>query len=139
MAMSAILAESGFRLNRTAPKDGSELQQMTSYDSVDYAVSGNVNNADFGYYTFARFTLTGGSYDLTGIADGAGQEGLGGRLLRIVNTSASGLTLTLKHEDGSSISQNRFWLPGSGDYEVAQHETVQLWYDMTSYRWRVAA
>jgi hypothetical protein len=138
MALSAIMAESGFRLNRVAPKDGSELQQMTSYESTDYAVSGNVDDADFGYYTIVRCTLTGGAHDLTGIADGAGQEGLGGRILRIINTSASGLTLTLKH-DATSTAANRFYLPAGGDYGVAQYEAVQLWYDLASLRWRVAA
>ena len=138
MAMSAILAESGFRLNRVAPKDGSELQQMTSYDSVDYAVSGNVDNADFGYYTIVRCTLTGGSHNLTGIIDGAGQEGLGGRLLRIINTSASGLDLTLVH-DATSTAANRFYLASGANLIVPQFGAVQLWYDLASLRWRVAA
>jgi hypothetical protein len=138
MALSAILAESGFRLNRVAPKDGSELQQMTSYDSVDYAVSGNVDDADFGYYTVVRCTLTGGSYNLTGIANGAGQEGLGGRLLRIINTSASALGLTLLH-DATSTAANRFYLSGGDDLLVPQFGAVQLWYDIASLRWRVAA
>jgi hypothetical protein len=138
MALSAIMAESGFRLNRVAPKDGSELQQMTSYDSVDYAVSGNVDDADFGYYTVVRCTLTGGSHNLTGIADGAGQEGLGGRLLRIINTSATGLTLTLMH-DTDSTAANRFYLASGNDLAVPQFGAVQLWYDVASLRWRVAA
>lgn len=138
VALQTTLAESGRRLNQTAPKDGSELQQMSSYDSVDFAMAANTDNADIGYYTIARVTLSGGSYDLTGILDGAGQEGVGGRLLRIINTSASALTLTLKH-DATSAAANRFYLPGGGDYAVAQYEAAQLWYDLASLRWRVAA
>jgi hypothetical protein len=138
VAVRESLAESARRNNETTPKDGSELQQMSSYDSVDYAIAANTDDADLGYYTVARCTLSGGSYDLTGVADGGGQESVGGRLLRLINTSASALTLTLKH-DQTSAAANRFYLPGGGDYAVAQYEAVQLWYDIASLRWRVAA
>lgn len=135
--LNQLLGEMARRVNLTAPKDGSELQQMTSYDSVDYAVTGNVDNADFGYYTVIRCTLTGGSYDLTGVANGAGQEGVGGRLLRIVNTSATGLNLTLKH-DATSTAGNRFYLTSGADLVVPQFGSAQLWYDLASLRWRTA-
>jgi hypothetical protein len=138
VGLQLSFAEMARRVNLTSPKDGSELQRMSSYDSVDFAMAANADDADIGYYTIARVTLSGGSHDLTGIADGAGQEGAGGRLLRIINTSASALTLTLKH-DTTSTAGNRFYLPGGGDYTVAQYEAAQLWYDLASLRWRVAA
>jgi hypothetical protein len=138
VAMREALAANARRNNETAPKDGSELQQMTSYDSVDYAMSGNVNNADFGYYTVVRCTLTSGDYDLTGIANGAGQDAVGGRLLRIINTSTEDRTINVIHGSASSTDINRILLP-STPYAVARNETVQLWYDIAALRWRLAA
>jgi hypothetical protein len=137
MALSALIAESGFRVNRTTPKDGSELQQMSSYDSVVFpTMTGDVDDADVGYYGVARFALTGGDHSLTGIANGAGPEGVGGRLLRIINTSAP--TLNLAHQAAGSDEINRFILP-SNPYPIDQNETVQLWYDIAALRWRLAA
>ncbi len=138
VAVRAALEEGARRNNETTPKDGSELQQMTSYGSVDYAVSGNVDDADFGYYTIVRCTLTGGSHNLTGVADGAGQEGVGGRLLRIINTSATALNLTLVH-DATSAAANRFYLASGANLVVPQFGAAQLWYDLASLRWRLAA
>ena len=46
VALQTVIGEIGRRLNLTAPKDGSELQQMVSLDSVDFAVSGDVDDAD---------------------------------------------------------------------------------------------
>jgi hypothetical protein len=74
---------------------------------------------------------------LTGIANGAGQEGLGGRLLRIINTSTEGRTLNLIHGSTSSTDINRMLLP-STPYAISKNETVQLWYDPTEPRWRLA-
>jgi hypothetical protein len=139
VALRESLAEGARRNNETTPKDGSELQQMSAYDSVAFpTVTGDVDDADVGYYGVARFTLTGSNHDLTGIANGAGQEGVGGRLLRIINTSASGLDLDLRHEHADSVVANRFILP-SDPYPVAQNETAQLWYDIAALRWRLAA
>jgi hypothetical protein len=138
VAVREALATSARRNNETTPKDGSELQQMTSYDSVAFPVTGDVDDADIGYYAIARFALTGGDHDLTGIADGAGQEGLGGRLLRVINASATGLDLNLRHQHLDSADYNRLILP-SDPYAVAQSTTAQLWYDMAVLRWRLAA
>ena len=136
VALRALLAELSRRINSTAPKDGSELQTMTSYDAVDFpTVTGDVHNADVGYYTIAKFTLTGGDHSLTGIADGAGPEGAGGRFLLVMNVSSD--KLLLQREDANSDAENRMLLPYA-TIAVGQNSAVQLWYDLAALRWRLA-
>lgn len=74
--------------------------------------------------------------NITGLAGGAA-----GRLLWLthVGTNAAN-TLTLTHEDAASTAANRFLLPNAdraGGTILAIGNTVKLWYDITSSRWRV--
>ncbi len=138
VAVRRMVAELSYRLNMTAPKDGSELQQMTSYDAVDFpTVTGDVDDADVGYYTIAKFALTGGDHSLTGIANGAGPEGAGGRFLLVMNVSAGSDKLLLQHGDVGSDVENRLLLPYA-TIAVGQNSAVQLWYDLAALRWRLA-
>lgn len=126
-----------YRLNECTPKDGSEPQTMLSLGSVIFNMSGDVNDADPGYYTLVKCVLTGADRTMSGIANGAGQEGVGGRIVKLVNASESALTLTLTHEDTNSTAANRFLLPRSLPIAIAQYMTVELWYDLAALRWRV--
>jgi hypothetical protein len=127
------------RVNEVLPKDGSEPQRMISVDCVDFPeMSADVDNADPGFYSRVKFTLTGGAHTLSGVADGAGQEGVGGRLITLVNTSATALTLTVAHADVGSDAANRFLLPAEGDVDIDQDESMTFWYDLAALRWRVA-
>ncbi len=137
VALQTLIAELARRLNLTAPKDGSELQKMTSYDSAAYAMTGDVDDADVGYYTIAKFVLTGGSWSLGGVANGAGQEGVGGRVLTILNASATELDLTVNHEDAGSAAANRFLLPRGFSVTIGQYMAMSFWYDLAALRWRV--
>ena len=136
VALQTFIAEIARRLNLCAPKDGSELVQMTSLDKVVFAISGDVNNADPGYYSVVKCVLTGADRTLTGIVDGAGQEDVGGRVLTLVNASATALNLIVAHENGSSSAANRFLLPRSLPVSIAQYMSMTFWYDLDDSRWR---
>lgn len=135
--LATYLTEMAYRINKTAPKDGSELQQMVSYDSMSFpTVSADVHDADVGYYTVAKFTLTGSDHSLTGIANGAGQEGAGGRVLWLVNITGSALNLLVQHDNAGSLVANRILLP-HGTVALMPNSAVQLWYDLSALRWRL--
>ena len=137
-ALMRTFTEITYRLNQTAPKDGSELAKMTSYDSYSYpSISGDVHNADMGYYTVILLTLASGPHDLTGIANGAGQEGAGGRLLKLINVSASANSLIVLDDDANSDVENRILLPYAG-VSLDQYASMTLWYDLAALRWRLA-
>jgi len=137
VALRRLLAELSRRINSTAPKDGSELQTMTAYDAVDFpTVTGDVDDAAVGFYTIAKFTLTGGDHSLTGIANGAGPEGAGGRFLLVLNVSAGSEKLLLQHEDAGSVAANQMLLPYSS-IAIGPNSAVQLWYDLAALRWRL--
>lgn len=138
VAIQTVLAEFGRRINLTVPKDGSELIQMTSYDSVDVLTTSDKHNLDVGYYSFVRYNLAGGSLSLTGVADGVGPEGSGGRILTILNVTTADRTLTVTHEDVNSLEPNRFRLPRGFDVAISPDMAMSFWYDLTSLRWRVA-
>jgi len=138
-SLAQHLGAVGTRANQSVPKDGSEPQRMVSYEASDFpTITADVHDADLGYYAVARVVLSGGSFDLTGIADGAGQEGAGGRVQRIINASASALTLTLKHENAGSVAENRMLLPSAADYPIPQFAAACLWYDLDASRWRIS-
>ena len=137
-ALAMTLQEFAYRINQTAPKDGSELVTMTSYDSYSYpSISGDVDNAGMGYYTVVLLTLASGPHSLTGIANGAGKDGAGGRLLKLINVSSSANSLIVKHEDAGSDAENRILLPYAG-VSLDRRASMTLWYDLSAERWRLA-
>jgi hypothetical protein len=136
MVLQAFLAEIARRLNLTAPKDGSEPVQMVSYGSVDFAVSGDVNNADPGYYAVVRCDVTGADRTISGLVDGLGQEGEGGRVVTLMNVSST-YNLIVGHEDVGSTAANRFKLPRGYDISIAPEMATTFWYDSSDSRWRV--
>lgn len=80
--------------------------------------------------------------NVTGISITALPSGLGsGRLLYLthIGTNAAN-TITLTHEDALSTAAHRFLLPNAsraGGLALAIGDTVLLWYDITTARWRV--
>lgn len=76
-----------------------------------------------------RVDLSGGSQQLTGLAGGSD-----GRLITLQNISA--FNLYLKNANTGSSASNRFLL--SADLRVLSGDAVDLWYDSTSSRWRLA-
>lgn len=73
---------------------------------------------------------TGADSDVTGLAGGAA-----GRHIWIFNIGSN--LITLKAEDSNSSAANRFDLPG--DLNILPDNCVELVYDGTSSRWRVAS
>ena len=69
--------------------------------------------------------------DVTGFS--AGQ--VDGRLLTLRNVSASGVTITLKHDNALSTAANRMLLPGAADLLLPLFESVTLIYDAAVPRW----
>jgi hypothetical protein len=53
----------------------------------------------------------------------------------IVNAGSFDITLT--HQDGASTASNRFISPTGLDYVLSPTETVALWHDPTTDRWRI--
>ena len=94
--------------------------QITSSQN-DYAPTGFANA------TVLRLS-TDASRDLTGLAGGA--DGL----VRLVHNVGS-FNLVLKDESASSTAANRFAL--SADVTLQPDQSVWMWYDSTSSRWRV--
>jgi hypothetical protein len=61
----------------------------------------------------------------------------GGQVITIINLATNVLfTLTLNNEDGASAAGNRFTLPSGAALVIPAGGAVQLWYDVTSARWR---
>lgn len=80
--------------------------------------------------TGAYRVTTSGTPSITGIASGAAN-----RAISLFNVGT--VALTLSHESAGSAAGNRFALPGSANYNVPANDSVTLWYDGTSLRWRV--
>jgi hypothetical protein len=139
LALRRELAQLAHRVNEVLPKDGSELTRMLSLDSVTFPeMTGDVDDADTGYYSLVKFVLTGSGHTLSGIVGGSGQEGVGGRMITLVNASASDLTLTVSHEDVGSATANQFRLPRGFDVAIGKDMAMTFWYDPEELRWRVA-
>lgn len=71
---------------------------------------------------------TDASRNLTGIASPTS-----GQMLRLINVGAQDLVLV---HDATSTAANRFLLPNSANLTLNPNDSVSLWYDNTSSRWR---
>lgn len=80
---------------------------------------------------------TTGAIRFTGAGNGT-WSGLAGTSQQIVTLFNAGSgTLTLSHENAGSLTANRFTLPGNTSYSIGPNDSVTLWYDPSSSRWRV--
>lgn len=57
------------------------------------------------------------------------------RRITLCNIGANNITLA--HDSASSTAANRFYCPGSTTATLTANSSVDLWYDVTSSRWRV--
>jgi hypothetical protein len=92
--------------------------------------AGNNNNYDPGDATILRLSANSSGSTITGVAGGHR-----GRQLFLVNVSAN--VLTIAHEDGSSTSTNRIYSPSGDDLRLGENESVRVYYDDTTDRWRI--
>ncbi len=137
VALQTVLAEFGRRINLTAPKDGSEPVQMVSYSSIDLAMAADLDDGDPGYYAVVRVDVSGDNRILSGLVDGLAQEGVGGRVVTLMNVSTGAFNLLVTHEDGGSAAGNQFTLPRGLAASIAPEMAMTFWYDPTSLKWRV--
>ena len=98
---------------------------------ADYSSTGIINDVNFGNGTLFRFTGTGTS-TFTGIAGG-----VDGRQIRIINGSAS--TLTISNLSASSSAVNQIFTGTGQDMTLNSGTTVTLQYDITSSLWRAVS
>jgi hypothetical protein len=118
-AASAVTA---LAVSQTVTETGIISPAQITVNTDDYAPTGLATA------TILRVS-TDASRDLTGITAGAS-----GRRLLLVNVGAFDLVLV---HDATSTAANRFLCPGSANFTLNANDSVSLWYDITSTRWRV--
>lgn len=91
-------------------------------------LTASVNDYDVGDSPVVRLS-SDASRDVTGL-----KNGTHGRLLLIINVG--GQNIVLKDESASSVAANRFALHGSADLTLNAEDSVLVWYDVASLRWR---
>ncbi len=95
---------------------------------------GTVNNWNPTNLATARIIrITGSATTFTGLIAPATSGG--GNEITFFNTT--GGAMTLSHENASSTAANRFSMPGSVNFTLPANDSVTLWYDSSSQRWRV--
>ena len=102
---------------------------------VDVSVGSNQNNYDptgWDAASILRIDATS-AFNLTGLAQGAS-----GRVVIISNVNATN-AITLVHNSGSSLTANRFLLPGGVNLAITNRQSVMLWYDSVNSKWRPIA
>jgi hypothetical protein len=84
---------------------------------------------------------TGGKRVLRASSDASrnvtGLVAVSNQRLTLINGGAQNIVLI--HESASSTDVNRFLCPGGGDFTLNTLDSVELWYDSVSTRWRVLA
>jgi len=105
------------------------VKEGTTISPTISANQDNWNPTDFNKAITLRVTASGAPRTITGIlADG-------GRRIRIINVGAN--TLTLANQNGASSAANRIITGTGADVSVVQDQSVDLWYDPTTLRWRI--
>lgn len=92
------------------------------------AIVANTNDYAIPNFSFIRLTSLG-AFNITGFANG-----VDGRIITLVNTSAS--TITLTHQDALSAAGNRLINKGGASILLALDEVAQFIYDAVTLRWR---
>lgn len=110
-----------------------DMRQQVQFSNVisPAQITANTDNyAPTGLATASVLRLsTDASRNLTGIsAQPAGTR------LTICNVGAQDIVLV---HDATSTAANRFLCPGSANYTLNGNDSVDIWYDTTSARWRV--
>lgn len=114
--------------------------------SASFTCSGIISPTALGAGPTANYAPTGLStcsvirqdMSAAGVVSGLTAQA-SGRTIKLFNISGTALnTLTLNHEDAASTAANRFVLPANSNLVIPCNSGVELWYDGTSSRWRVA-
>lgn len=129
-----VLSSHAVRSNRTTPKDGSELIDQESYSVRTIPeITANQNDWDVGKdKTMIRVSSDALRF-ITGIANGNVLAPGEGRAITLMNSGATN-TIVLLEDDVNSAAENRMFL-GAG-VALLPNESVQLFWDITSNRWR---
>lgn len=101
------------------------------------ALGADVNNwaiTDIDNVYIVRASASGANRAITGIA----APTVTNQRIRLINVGTS-LDLTLPNESASSTATNRFVCPGAATFTLNPGDSVELWYDNTTARWRVLA
>lgn len=108
-------------VQKTVTLSGAITPGTITADVNDYAP------ANFSTATVLRLS-SDAVRSITGLAGGAA-----GRTLYVVNVGQ--YPITFSNESASSVAANRFAI-GVDDYELVRGNTIGLWYDSASSRWR---
>jgi hypothetical protein len=95
----------------------------------NYTSTGTQNNVSFGSSSTYRLAPAS-ALTITGIANGTD-----GKLLTLMNTSAS--SVTLSNQSASSATSNRIVSGNDADLVLAKDQSALMQYDATASRWRV--
>jgi len=131
----AVLAEDetvtgAWTFSGTTTRTGAEAQTGIVTPAQIVANTNDYNPAGLATARTLRLS-SDAARDLTGIL-----AGVTGRRLLLLNVGAQ--DIVLKH-DATSTAANRFFCPNSADFTLDANDAVELWYDITSTRWRVLA
>lgn len=105
-----------------------------AYTSATTGISANTDNLALSTATLHRLNVTAGS-NLTGIAPPAGLAHADGRLLVLVNTGTS--SLSLRHQDAGSVAANQLYSHNGSNLNMQVGHLVFAVYDATLSKWRV--
>lgn len=123
------------RSNGALPADGSELQTMQSMSYTTLAeFTGDQNNLDIGSLVTIVRVSSNASHNVTGIDGGDASDPQEGRVLILMNVGTN--NIVLNHEDVGSLVENRFKFAGAVDVTLLPDGSVNLWWDVTTNRWR---
>lgn len=90
----------------------------------------NVNDLALGSSTRILRVSGTAARDFTGMVPAGG-----GRRILVCNVGS--FDIVIKHQNAGSTAANRFICPGNVDFTLNQSDSVEVWYDTTSSRWRV--
>lgn len=135
----------GTSLTVTGALDSCELRvcgpEYINRDGVlqPAALTGNTNNYNPVNVQSAYILKidSTGAYDVTGLQAPSGGIGLPSDFKRVCFRNVSNFTLTLKHNNASSSTLNRFACPAGADVLVRSSGTVWLQYDSAAGNWIV--
>ena len=106
-----------------------EFQKSLRFHFVTKSqITANTNNYDPGDSLVLRIN-SDASRTITGF-----QRGVSGRILILINVGAQNIVLA--DEDANSTAANRMALHGSVNLTLNAEDSIMLWYDITSARWR---
>lgn len=80
----------------------------------------------------ARISASAPGASVTGLSGG-----VDGRLAIVTNIGSDSISLV--HDSGASAASNRMLLPGATNLTLRQNDSVLMWWDTTSSRWRLAS